>query len=134
MVNRISPEALNSLLSSNSQFALIDVREAGEYNSSHIPGSTSLPRRLLEFNMLAAVPFGGALVVVCDDDERRARSARHPGVRLERGRRNNTSRGQPGRRQYLACGSPGRAPGPLDVGPLVLRMGRPNFRQILHNV
>ena len=64
MSERTSPEALDSLLSSNSQFALIDVREAGEYNSSHIPGSTCIPRRLLEFNMATAAPFVGALIVV----------------------------------------------------------------------
>ena len=75
MSERTSPEALDSLLSSNSQFALIDVREAGEYNSSHIPGSTCIPRRLLEFNMATAAPFVGAPIVVCDDDERRAGAA-----------------------------------------------------------
>ena len=75
MAQKTSPEALNSLLNGDSPFALIDVREAGEYNSSHIPDSTSLPRRLLEFNVAAAVPFAGALVVVCDDDGRRAAAA-----------------------------------------------------------
>ena len=75
MPQQTFPEDLTSLLNGDFPFALIDVREAGEYNSSHIPGSTSLPRRLLEFNMLAAVPFRDALVVVCDDDGRRASAA-----------------------------------------------------------
>src|SRR6058998_3444492 len=39
MASTISPEALKGLLESRSPFALIDVREAGEYNSSHIPGA-----------------------------------------------------------------------------------------------
>lgn len=75
MSNRTSPESLKNLLSGDSQFALIDVREAGEYNSTHIPGSTLIPRRLMEFNVAVAVPFKGALVVVCDDDGRRAAAA-----------------------------------------------------------
>jgi rhodanese-related sulfurtransferase len=75
MAGGISPEALNSLLESNSQFALIDVREPGEYNSAHIPGSSLIPRRQLEFDLAQAVPFKGTQVVVCDDDGRRARLA-----------------------------------------------------------
>jgi rhodanese-related sulfurtransferase len=75
MAGGISPEALKSLLEGNSQFALIDVREPGEYNSAHIPGSSLVPRRQLEFDLPHAVPFKGAQVVVCDDDRRRARLA-----------------------------------------------------------
>jgi rhodanese-related sulfurtransferase len=71
MVNSISPEALSRLLTSDTQFALIDVREAGEFNSSHIPGASLLTRRSLEFQMSLAVPFTGTPVVVCDDDGRR---------------------------------------------------------------
>ena len=66
---------LKNLLSGGSQFALIDVREAGEYNSSHIPGSSLIPRRQLEFQMLAAVPLESAMIVICDDDGRRAEAA-----------------------------------------------------------
>src|SRR5712692_3771831 len=72
MVNRMSPATLTSLLAGSSQFALIDVREAGEYNSTHIPDSSLIPRRHLEFQMSTAVPVQNAQVVVCDDDGRRA--------------------------------------------------------------
>jgi rhodanese-related sulfurtransferase len=68
----ISPQALKTLLASDASFALIDVREAGEYNSSHIPGASLIARRQLEFVIPHAVPFTGARVVVCDDDGRRA--------------------------------------------------------------
>jgi len=71
----ISPEALQALLKGRSPFALIDVREAGEYNSSHIPGASLIARRQLEFVMPQAVPFTGVRVVLCDDDGRRARLA-----------------------------------------------------------
>jgi rhodanese-related sulfurtransferase len=75
MPNTISSEALQQLLESNTQFALIDVREAGEYNSAHIAGASSMPRRQLEFQLPAAAPFTGASLVLCDDDGRRARLA-----------------------------------------------------------
>jgi rhodanese-related sulfurtransferase len=81
VAKKISPATLRSLLDGSSQFALIDVREAGEYNSTHIPGSSLIPRRQLEFRMPEAAPFRGASVVVCDDDGRRAELA---GVTLER--------------------------------------------------
>lgn len=75
MPSKISPETLESLLDGTSPFALIDVREAGEYNSSHIPGASFIPRRQLEFQLPHAVPFTGTPVVFCDDDGRRAQLA-----------------------------------------------------------
>jgi rhodanese-related sulfurtransferase len=75
MVQTIASHALKSLLDGDVAFALIDVREAGEYNSSHLPGASLIARRQLEFLMPHAVPFTGARVVVCDDDGRRARLA-----------------------------------------------------------
>src|SRR5712691_8492500 len=69
--DRLSPEALNNLLEGKTPFAFIDVREAGEYNSSHIPGASLIPRRQLEFQMPLAVPYKGAQVILCDDDGRR---------------------------------------------------------------
>jgi rhodanese-related sulfurtransferase len=81
MVERLSPQALKQLLEGSTQFAVIDVREAGEYNSSHIPGACLIARRQLEFLIHQAVPFKGAHVVLCDDDGRRAQLA---AVTLER--------------------------------------------------
>ena len=75
MAEKISAQALDRLLKSDASFALIDVREAGEYNSSHIPGASLIARRQLEFQLPQAVPFKGTPVVVCDDDGRRARLA-----------------------------------------------------------
>jgi rhodanese-related sulfurtransferase len=72
MAATITPAALKNLLEGEAPFALIDVREAGEYNSSHIPGASLIARRQLEFQLPAAVPFKGTPVVVCDDDGRRA--------------------------------------------------------------
>ena len=81
MTTTIAPEALHALMESPASFALIDVREAGEYNSSHIPGASLISRRQLESSITDAVPFRGTRVVLCDDDGRRARLA---GATLER--------------------------------------------------
>src|SRR2546426_12803809 len=75
MAGKIAPEALKSLLDGSTPFALIDVREAGEYNSSHIPGASLIARRQLELSIRHAVPLTGTHVVLCDDDGRRAHLA-----------------------------------------------------------
>ncbi len=72
MPTTISPESLDTLLKGGSPFALIDVRETGEYNNAHIPGASLLPRRDLESQIAAAVPHAATPVVLCDDDARRA--------------------------------------------------------------
>lgn len=72
MADRMAPEALKSLLAGNTPFACIDVREAGEYNTSHIPGTSLMSRRQLEFQLPLAVPHQGTQVIFCDDDGRRA--------------------------------------------------------------
>ena len=72
MAHKVTTRDLERLLSGDSRFAFIDVREAGEHNSSHIPGASLIPRRRLEFQMLESVPFPGVPVVVYDDDGRRA--------------------------------------------------------------
>ena len=72
MANIISAQDLSTLLNGKSQFALIDVREAGEYNSSHIADSSLILRKELEFRMSVSVPVKGEKIIVCDDDGRRA--------------------------------------------------------------
>src|SRR3989449_8059136 len=72
MTDKIAPQTLKGLLEGSAPFALIDGREAGEYNSSHIPGASLIARRQLEFQVPHAVPYKGTHVVVCDDDGRRA--------------------------------------------------------------
>src|SRR5919109_4595952 len=71
MADRMSPETLKTLLIGKTQFAFLDVREAGEYNTSHIPGSSLMSRRHLEFQLPLAVPHTGTPVILCDDDGRR---------------------------------------------------------------
>ena len=72
MADLISDSELDGLLKGDAPVALIDVRESGEYNSSHIPGASLIPRRRIEFIIDESVPAKGVRVVVCDDDGRRA--------------------------------------------------------------
>lgn len=72
MPSAIAPREISELLRAESPLALIDVREHGEYNATHIPGSSSLPRRLLEFRFARLVPCRDVQVVLCDDDGQRA--------------------------------------------------------------
>ncbi len=71
----IAPATLKYLVDQGSTLALLDVREHGEYNSAHIAGSSSVPRRQIEERLARLVPYYGAQLVVCDDDGRRARLA-----------------------------------------------------------
>ena len=75
MAQKITSKDLKELLDGKSPFALIDVRESGEYNATHIPGAALIPRRRIEYIIDSSVPFKGTQVVVCDDDGRRAQLA-----------------------------------------------------------
>jgi len=75
MAQSITPAELKHLLETQATCACIDVRDAGEYNSTHIPGCSLVPRRELEFRMQRLVPYAGTPVMVCDDDGRRATRA-----------------------------------------------------------
>ena len=72
MPTTISPQSLDALLKGSNPFALIDVRETGEYNNAHIPGASLIPRRDLEAQIADAVPHPDTPIVLCDDDARRA--------------------------------------------------------------
>ncbi|MEE8442964.1 MAG: rhodanese-like domain-containing protein, partial [Dehalococcoidia bacterium] len=72
MVRTIPPEALKSIMDRRETYALIDVRERGEFNQAQIFTATALPRRDLEFQMPRLVPVKHTPVIVCDDDGRRA--------------------------------------------------------------
>lgn len=53
-------------------FALFDVREAGEAEREHIPGATALPRRLIEFRIDGLLSAYATPIVVYDGDDGRA--------------------------------------------------------------
>ena len=75
MPTQITPHDLQQRLTADAPIALIDVRDAPEYNASHIPSSSLIPRRMLEFALPDAVPHPDTAVVLCDDDEQRVHFA-----------------------------------------------------------
>ena len=74
-MREIGAATLQHLLDSGSTLALLDVREHGEYNPAHIPGATSLPRRLIEHRIRQLVPGRQTQVVLYDNTGLRARLA-----------------------------------------------------------
>jgi rhodanese-related sulfurtransferase len=72
MATSLSVAALANLMAGDAPYALLDVRERGEYNRGHIFTATSLPRGLLEFRAEQVAPSKRVPVVLCDDDGRRA--------------------------------------------------------------
>ncbi|HEX2386920.1 MAG TPA: rhodanese-like domain-containing protein, partial [Candidatus Binatia bacterium] len=75
-IRRISPAEAKQRLDEAAARALFDIRERGEYNVGHIPGSTSLPRRDVEFRLARLLPAQSVPVIVTGDgggrDERAA--------------------------------------------------------------
>ena len=72
MAQRVAPGVVKAIMDRQETYALIDVRERGEFNRVQIFTATSIPRRDLEFQIGRLVPVKHTLVMVCDDDGRRA--------------------------------------------------------------
>ena len=75
MPSPIDPDQLRERMSGDAPWALVDVRDIGEYNASHIPGASVIPRGRLEFELPAAVPHSDTPLILCDDDCRRVARA-----------------------------------------------------------
>ncbi len=81
-MREIGAATLQYLFDERSTVAVLDVREHGEYNHAHIPGTTSLPRRLIEHRIGRLVPGRQTQIVVVDDTGVRARLAAKTLARL----------------------------------------------------
>ena len=76
MPDTISAQELGKLMNSAAPFALIDVREWGEFELAQILGARSLPRGSIETYLPYLVPTSDVTVVVmCDDGRRSSRAA-----------------------------------------------------------
>jgi rhodanese-related sulfurtransferase len=67
---------LVDLLESEDEWALFDVREAGEAHRGHLPDASFLPRRQIELRIAALVPRLDTPIVVYDDGGTDLRAAR----------------------------------------------------------
>lgn len=63
------------MMASDGLFAVLDVRERGEYNDCQIPNTTSLPRSQIEYRVTNLVPHRNIPVVVYDEGGKRAELA-----------------------------------------------------------
>lgn len=77
MPTNISPQSLQSIMLYEEIHALIDVRERREFARGQIFGATHIPRGLLEFRIHQLVPVKDTILVLYDDDGRRALLAAH---------------------------------------------------------
>lgn len=71
-----------ALMASDSLYAVLDIRERGEFNARQIANATSLPRSQIEFRIAELVPNRQIPIVVYDDDGKRAELAAATLVRL----------------------------------------------------
>ena len=67
----ISPEELHAHLLGESEIALLDLREQGEFGEGHLLYASCLPLSRLELRVGRLVPRRSALVVLCDAGEGR---------------------------------------------------------------
>src|SRR4030095_10079895 len=77
MSYNISGSALAGLMSSETLYAVFDVRERGEFNAGQIANATSLPRSQIEFRIAELVPDRRIPIVVYDEGEGRGALAAH---------------------------------------------------------
>jgi len=75
MVNRISCRDVAALMASDRWYAVLDIRERGEFNECQISNATSLPRSQLEFRIGELVPNQKIPLVVYDEGGERAELA-----------------------------------------------------------
>ena len=72
MIAIIRCENLAALMGSESLYAVLDVRERGEFNECQISGATSLPRSQIEFRIAQLVPNRRVPIMVYDEGGERA--------------------------------------------------------------
>jgi rhodanese-related sulfurtransferase len=76
MATMISALALKTLMESDALYAVLDVRDWGEFTLEQIPGTNSLPRGYLEKYIAVLVPKKDVTTVLyCDNGQRSARAA-----------------------------------------------------------
>lgn len=63
----VSAKQLKTMLHDGSEFALLDVREAGQFGESHMLFATPCPYSLLELDIVTLVPRKAAAIVLTDD-------------------------------------------------------------------
>ena len=71
-MNAITPAGLLALQAGSAEWALFDIREAGEADQGHIFGASFLPRRLIEARIADLVGNRATTIVLTDEGGARA--------------------------------------------------------------
>jgi rhodanese-related sulfurtransferase len=66
-IKRVTAKQLKTMLHDGSEFALLDVREAGQFGESHMLFATPCPYSRLELDVVTLVPRKAASIVLTDD-------------------------------------------------------------------
>ena len=61
---QVSIEVLKQAIDNGEDVIVLDVREPNEYAAAHIPGSTNIPRGLLEFSIWSLIPDRNEKILV----------------------------------------------------------------------
>ena len=74
---QVSIEVLKQAIDNGEDVIVLDVREPNEYAAAHIPGSTNIPRGLLEFSIWSLIPDRNEKILVyCKTGARAALAAK----------------------------------------------------------
>ncbi len=68
-LKRISAQQLKTMLHDGTEFALLDVREPGQFGESHMLFATPCPYSRLELDIVTLVPRSAAAIVLTDDGD-----------------------------------------------------------------
>ncbi|MFN7085298.1 MAG: rhodanese-like domain-containing protein [Burkholderiales bacterium] len=68
-LKHVCSKRLKTMLHDGTEFALLDVREAGQFGESHLLFATPCPYSRLELGIVTLVPNKAARIVLCDDGE-----------------------------------------------------------------
>ncbi len=75
-IREVTPEEVEQAIEQRRPIQIVDVREADEWQSGHLPGAVHIPRGLLEMRVEAALPDRGAeTIVYCSGSARSAFAA-----------------------------------------------------------
>lgn len=79
-ITETDAEAVRRRIAAGEAFALVDVREADEWEKGHLPGAVLMPRGVLERDAEAALPdLDAPIVLYCGGGYRSALAARSLG-------------------------------------------------------
>jgi rhodanese-related sulfurtransferase len=71
-IAQVTPQEVRDAVARGEELALIDVREPNEWNLGHIPGSTHIPRGVLESAIEKRLPRETRVVLYCASGNRSA--------------------------------------------------------------